>query len=293
MQKNNNQLNSSQLDKSGRNGFTILELVTVIGVIAMLLGLLLPAVNAARETARQVQCKNNLYQIGIALHNYHDIYSKLPSGWRTDSSDETAFGWAASILPYLGNSPLSTKIDFSCPVNSVENQLARLSVLGIFRCPSDIGGSMFDLFEELHGHELGGTESNVVLARLPSSNYVGVFGTTDPDNTLGLNGEGAFVKNRWSKLASFRRGLSNTTIVGERSARKLPSTWFGILMEGEDAEGRVVGNAWLGPNRSDADECEFDSRHPGIVNFLWGDGHVKSVSESIDMNIYRNSSVLN
>jgi prepilin-type processing-associated H-X9-DG protein len=75
--------------------------------------------------------------------------------------------------------------------------------------------------------------------------------------------------------------------VGERTARKLPSTWLGFDLRGEDAAGRVTGQAWLGPNRADADECEFDSRHPGGVNFLWGDGHVAWLIDEIDAMLYR------
>jgi prepilin-type processing-associated H-X9-DG protein len=75
--------------------------------------------------------------------------------------------------------------------------------------------------------------------------------------------------------------------IGERTARKLPSTWIGFVLTGEDAQARVLGNAWLGPNRIDADECEFDSRHPSCVNFLWADGHFAPVADAIDAALYR------
>lgn len=275
-----------------RNGFTILELLVVFLVISILLGLLLPAINAARETARQVRCKNNLYQIGIALQNYHNVYTKFPSGLRTDLEEESAFGWAASILPFLGQINTSHQIEFQESVDSPPNLQASSSTPEVFQCPSDLSTQRFELFEELEGHESGGTESKVVLIELPNSNYIGVFGFTDPDNTLGQNGEGAFVINRWCSFNDFRRGSSNTIVVGERTARKLPSTWFGVMMEGEDAAGRILGNAYLGPNRPDSDECEFDSRHPGLVNFLWGDCHVKSIHNQIDKTVYRKTSTL-
>jgi prepilin-type processing-associated H-X9-DG protein len=77
--------------------------------------------------------------------------------------------------------------------------------------------------------------------------------------------------------------------VGERTTRKLPSTWLGFDTGGEDAPGRVAGSVMLGPNRADSDECDFESRHPGHVNFLWADGHVRAMADGIDQSVYRAS----
>jgi prepilin-type processing-associated H-X9-DG protein len=126
-----------------------------------------------------------------------------------------------------------------------------------------------------------------VLAWLASANFVGVFGTRDPDSALGSTGDGAFLEGRAICFAQLERGLSNTLLVAERTASKLPSTWVGFAVGGEDAPSRVVGFASLGPNRDDADESEFASRHPGCANFLWADGHVAPLVDEIDPVVYR------
>lgn len=99
------------------------------------------------------------------------------------------------------------------------------------------------------------------------------------------------VELRAVRLSQFVRGLSSSLLVGERTARKLPSTWVGFLTNGEDAAGRIVGFADRGPNRDSADECEFASRHPGCVNFLWADGHVSTIADNIAPNTYRQLAV--
>ena len=162
--------------------------------------------------------------------------------------------------------------------------------LAVFLCPSDLAEDDFKLYTEHDSHEDGGQSSTTVLVVLPSANYAGVFGESDPDDVSGNRGEGAFIEARRLRLREFRRGTSKTLLVGERTARKLPTTWVGFDIRGEDAQGRVTGNAFLGPNRSDADECEFDSRHWNGVNFLWADGHVAFMADSIETEIYRNSS---
>ncbi|QDU49254.1 hypothetical protein Pan110_15730 [Gimesia panareensis] len=270
-----------------RAGLTILELLVVMGIISLLAGLVMPAVNTARESARKIQCVNHLRQLGVALHNYHDAYTRLPAGWRRDQEQKTAYGWAATLLPYLEQSQLANLIDFESAVDSVNNLEAREMTLTIFRCPSDVADNRFLLFEEVGGHETSGLKSHTSMIELPSTNYLGVYGISDPDAVPFQSGEGIFMQDRFLRFSECQQGLSNILMVGERTARKLPSTWLGIMLQGEDATGRLVGNAYLGPNRTDADECEFDSRHPGCVNFLWGDGHVKSISDSIDAGTYR------
>jgi prepilin-type processing-associated H-X9-DG protein len=272
-------------------GLTVLELLVVIAIITTLVGLLLPAIQAAREAARNGQCQDHLRQIGIAFHAHHEKWRSLPAGWHTngdaatDADGETAFGWAPYILPELEEPGLFSRIDFRVP------RLSSPSVLDItpplFVCPSDDAEPKFDLFKEPPGAPDSGQASDRLLVTLPEANYVGVFGTCDPDQSLSGLGDGTFIKDRVTPLAHVTRGLSKVMFVGERTARMLPSTWIGVYLLGEDAPNRIVGAAEKGPNRMDVDECEFDSRHPGHANFLFGDGHVQAITDDVAQNVYQ------
>ncbi|HTI52374.1 MAG TPA: DUF1559 domain-containing protein [Planctomycetaceae bacterium] len=267
-----------------RRGLTVLELLVVLAIVGVLLGLVLPALNAARESARKLTCSHNLRQLGIALHSYHDVFAGLPAGWQRESSGRSAFGWASGILTFIEQEPLDQKVDRTRSIDAAENLSACRQSFPMLLCPSDNAPARFELFADQ------GTVASwppKVLARLPGANYVGIFGTLDPDTVDGRIGNGAFLEGRSIRMAEFQRGLSQSLLVGERTAQRLTSTWIGFVIGGEDAPGRVAGGVILGPNRRDADECEFDSRHPGSVNFLWGDAGVRSISDSIDSAIYR------
>jgi len=270
------------------SGLTVLELLVSMGVISTLMTLLLPALQASREAARNLRCQHRLREIGLALHEYHELQGSLPAGWQTDADGTSAYGWASQTLTSLEELALSQEIDFNSPITNLSPLVLR-STPRVFLCPSDSAEPTFELFEEEGEHETEAQDSREVLVVLPHANYVGVFGTVDPDDVDGTTGDGVFVQERSHRWSETTRGLSHIVMVGERTAQKLPSTWLGIALEGEDAAGRIVGHADKGPNREDADECEFDSRHPGHVNFLWCDGHVTATSDSIEPNVYRES----
>ena len=257
-------------------GITILELLVVITTIGMLIALLLPAVQAARESARNLQCTNNLHQLGLALHSFHDAHRSLPAGWQLEATKKSSYGWAARILKELEEPSLDAQINRSRPIDELSTTV-RSTTPNVFVCPSDPSEAFFPLFAEIGAHASHAQQSTQILVTLPRANYVGVFGTTDPDDVNGTTGSGAIRARPRRRFSDMSRGLSHVMLIGERTTRKLASTWLGIATQGEDAGGRIVGYADLGPNRDDADECEFDSRHPGHVNFVWADGHVASV----------------
>lgn len=270
----------------GARGVTILELLVVVTILAALMVLLLPAIQAARESARDSECSNKLREIGIALHSYHDAHQSFPAGWQPEATNDSSFGWATAILREVEEPNLFAQINRTRPVSLVSENI-RSTTPAVFLCPSDPGDPVFSLFAEIGEHDTRAQESTEILVTLPRANYMGVFGTIDPDAVPGNTGDGIFVEYRGRRLAEVERGSSHVVLVGERTTRKLASTWLGIATEGEDAAGRIVGYNDAGPNRDEADECEFDSRHPGHANFTWADGHVASIQDDVNPQIYR------
>lgn len=271
-----------------RRGVTILELLTAVGVMGMLAAIVLPAVNSSREAARRTQCFHQLRQVGLALQSYHDSHQALPAGVTWDAAHGSVQGWGSRILPYLELGNLHVSIDSSLPVSHQQHSDVRRTQVAMFVCPSDIVTETFTLHAETAVEGVAGPP----LIDLPTANYMGVFGTSEPDDGIPMpSGEGAFIDSRPVCFAHLLRGLSNTVIVGERTMSRVPSTWFGVDMQGEDAACRLLGNNATVPNCESCDECEFNSRHPGGVGFLWADGHVELIADGIESDEYRRLSL--
>src|SRR3954454_15319894 len=132
-----------RLPVRGRFGFTLIELLVVIAIIAVLIGLLLPAIQKVREAAARAKCQNNLKQIGLAFHNYHSAKGRFPSGFVSRAVSEDGpglgpgWGWAAFLLPYLEQEPLFRRIDLTRDVADPANAAARVASVPLFLCPSD------------------------------------------------------------------------------------------------------------------------------------------------------------
>ena len=135
-------------DRTSRRAFTLIELLVVIAIIAILISLLLPAVQQAREAARRTQCKNKMKQLGLALHNYHDVYNKFPqsTGWAafTNETVEHKFGIWPKVLPFIDQTPLYETIDFRVNIGCPVHLPVRRAVLSAFICPSDAGNTGFN-----------------------------------------------------------------------------------------------------------------------------------------------------
>jgi prepilin-type N-terminal cleavage/methylation domain-containing protein len=275
--------------------FTLIELLVVIAIIAVLIALLLPAVQSAREAARRVQCVNNLKQLGLALHNYHDAFLVLPPGYVTasvfkDGETDTSPGWswASMIFPQLDQTPLYAAINFSLPVQAPANTTAgRTSVAG-FLCPSDqFQGSTFPVTDGF---------GNTVATVAPSS-YAASTGDDASDTAFGFDnigdGRGLFFRNSSITIAAITDGTSQTVMLEERAWGNAEGTWSGAISGGYIQRGPfnpcpgsadatyqapclVLAHCHMINTNADTDSGLDDSSsfHPGGANELFGDGSV-------------------
>ena len=280
-----------------RRAFTLVELLVVIAIIGILIGLLLPAVQAAREAARRAQCSNNLKQLGLALHMYHDSLGGLPPGWIAQHPSNNrpywlgrpGWGWAARILPYLEQTNVvDNLIDYRLPLLDAYHDQARRTVIPTYICPSDSGASIFLL--ESGPTPMPNYQADYVPTQVSKTNYVGVFGTVRMLNAgcpMGdCVGNGTMVLQRSFKFRDISDGLSNTFITGERNSEFSPSTWLGVFAGAAHAPGRIVAVAETPPNSSVNPAFTFSSYHPAGTNFLSADGSVKMITESINTLTY-------
>ncbi|WP_417394435.1 DUF1559 domain-containing protein [Gimesia chilikensis] len=282
-----------------RRGFTLIELLVVIAIIAILIALLLPAVQQAREAARRSQCKNNLKQIGLALHNYHETHGLFPSGWigvqpgvGPNVEYGSGWGWGTMILPYLDQSPLYNQINFNLAINDPAQTPGIIDVsLSVYRCPSDPSSQTFELEEE--------GSPGTLLATLATGNYVGVFGDEELDSCDSVpagstcKSTGVFYQNSNTRFRDITDGTSQTVFVGERKTNAdlgWHSTWVGVVPEGEETFARPLGATDHPPNDPAAHFDDFSSHHTGGAQFLFGDGRVRFISENIDEGVYRSLS---
>lgn len=274
-------------------GFTLVELLVVIAIIGILVALILPAVQAAREAARRTSCFNNLKQIALATHHYHDTFHTFPPGWiGVDPNTNQpwvegvgGWGWAMHLLPFLEQSNLQAQIRPMAPIVDVYHAPVRIAPLAAFRCKSDPGIATFGLGDE--------NNPSTVLTTLATGNYVGVFGTTELEDCEGLPpgvqcmGNGAFWHMQGARMADFVDGTSSTLIIGERSSRVGYSTWTGVVPGGEEAFARILGVADHSPNSQGVHLDDFTSEHPAGTNFALADGSVRLILETIDMTVYQ------
>ena len=227
-----------------RSGFTLIELLVVIAIIAVLISLLLPAVQQAREAARRTQCKNNMKQIGLALFNYESGYNVFPSGWvfapnrsaTTNNGEDlyNSWSWVAMILPYMDQGNIYNQCNFNVGhYDSVTGLAAGLttnpamSVISALRCPSDDG---YDVILLKKGGNMGGAMSyaGVAGANVVTGNTTvlvdSTTGAQSPNTTAAMGG--TFGANSKTSLRDMTDGSSNVIMVGERSFVLFSNAYF-------------------------------------------------------------------
>jgi prepilin-type N-terminal cleavage/methylation domain-containing protein/prepilin-type processing-associated H-X9-DG protein len=291
-------------------GFTLVELLVVIAIIGVLVALLLPAVQAAREAARRMSCSNNLKQLGLAMHNYHDALGSFPFGF----SDLEAL-WTAPILPYIEQQPLHSTLIFQESGvgnwnSGSANTVACATPVGMFRCPS----MPIPMFLTNEG----------ITNRVPVS-YRGCAGSnvySDDRSTLPtgipagaraleeINLNGMFWGNSAIRLADVMDGTSNTIMIGEsrteptyvKDGQGMDFWQFGCPQSGGWVSGGLGGTEYseglgsTGPkinSRKDPTvpgvimEMSFGSYHPGGAMFVLADGSVRFIAETVNLPIYQ------
>jgi prepilin-type N-terminal cleavage/methylation domain-containing protein/prepilin-type processing-associated H-X9-DG protein len=277
---------------SFRRGFTLVELLVVIAIIGVLVALLLPAVQMAREAARASQCKNSVKQLGLALHQYHDIMGRLPAGWVANQPEGVpGWGWSAALFPYLEQRNLDENlIQRRLPIADSANQAARETVVPVLLCGSDWHPKLFILAGGAEGGEdeefALSVDEGTPLFRIARTNYVGVFGISEIEEVPAA-GEGAFFFQSRTRFAQITDGLSNTLIVGERGTKQGNSVWAGVVEGANAAMARVVGVGDHVPNDPHHHFDDFASYHPGGVHFLYGDGSVQRINNTINLGVYQ------
>ncbi|MEW4562380.1 DUF1559 domain-containing protein [Bremerella sp. JC770] len=307
-------------------GFTLVELLVVIAIIGVLIALLLPAVQQAREAARRMSCTNNMKQLGLALHMHHDTYGKFPPGMLTQDPylpgattptrtwNNHGVFWTTFLLPYMEQNPLFEKV--SAHLNAFNRQspfqwwthpdgnLAS-NIVEPLMCPSDTAGEYFPGFPAwMHGksnyvgvaasgysgQDLSGADRDTPTRAVPIPGY----------NLAGYNAtyNGCFFHNSETRFADITDGTSRTFVIAERDGRGIPigrnaSHWMGpdnatYLNQGMTGiDADPTYRLNVQPTGIDLNEWDTPgSLHPGGASFVMGDGSVHFIADTIDGVVY-------
>lgn len=294
--RNGARLRRVAISTAHRSGFTLIELLTVVGIIGVLVALLLPAIQAAREASRRSQCASHLRQIGVALQTYESAQRSLPSGYisafMADGTDTgPGWGWAALLLNPLEENSLGRLIQFDQPIEAAANEQPRTTAIRVYLCPTDPVPATWQALRD--------DPSRSKICDVASANYVGMYGSSEPS----IEGNGLFFRNSHVRFREITDGTSHTIAVGERSHALGQSTWVGsvtgALLDPGPADGigtyevehgatmvlSEAGNS--SPGDPTAENDMYHSLHPGGANFVFADAHVAFLTSEMAPKVFR------
>lgn len=299
-----------------RAAFTLVELLVVIAIIGILVGLLLPAVQAAREAARRTQCNNNLKQIALAAHTFHDVHQRMPPGYLgslpqhnlTTLTDDQWLGCLAYLLPQLENQTIWDSITIEKKVerlptdpspggwwNDLNSWNAAQIKINAFLCPSTTAYSAKDVMATLHTYEdspgVGSMRGWVFTGplKLGRTNYLGSAGLMGNLPNGWDYYQGIFGTRTQHSMSAITDGTSNTIMFGEAVGDQVkdPNTGAplhkGLTMTYSWMGCGIMVGAWGLDPKGTKNWYQFSAEHPGIVQFAMADGSVRGIQRSVDV----------
>lgn len=243
--------------QTATRGFTLIELLVVVAIIAVLIALLLPAVQQVRESARRMQCLNNLHQMGVAMHNYHSTHNCLPPGGlepRPVWPNGKQFAWSAYLLPYLDQANVANGINFDYAFDHPINATVAATPLSVYLCPST-------------------PRQSKLTDGMGATDYGGIFG----ERILTTNNppRGVMVYGQAIRFRDITDGTSTTLAISEDAA----------FRDGQWINGRNLFDQAFPINQAPSIENDIRSEHPQGANGLFADGSAKFLNENMDLNV--------
>lgn len=274
-------------------GFTLIELLVVIAIIGVLVALIMPAVQSAREAANRTQCQNNLKQLGLAGQEYHDSFGSFPAGWYCDINDAncvvqgpTRYMWngLTGLFTKLEAGNLYNELNFDLYPYSVENRTAIKRTLAFFTCPSNRKAIPVEA-------KVKGLDDVQVTLFIGPSDYRGnmaagmVEGCNDPADPNCYHYEnGIFYRNSQVNIAQITDGTTNTLMIGESLLGTWPDAQNCCVRTTFDR--RINKPLFVGTGTARERRAYWESKHPGLVNFVKCDGSVQPIKETIDRQVF-------
>ena len=288
-------------------GFTLVELLVVIAIIGVLVALLLPAIQAAREAARRAECTNHLKQMGIALQTFHDVKKQFPSG--RNGRNQFTVSWAFYILPQIEEQALYDAFDATVRVDHDNNATTMRSPIQIYACPSRRLPAADRNFDN-------NDSPPVVLAAASLGDYAGNAGLEEDTGlededwedpltrqVIDISLAGPIYTGSAINARKVIDGLSQTLAIGEKHIRPVESDWPPDMIHFEQGDTAfLAGDAiftilrgteeGLATGPDDDEEEKFGSPHSSVTMFVFLDGHVEGISNSVEVETLRGLSTI-